>query len=256
MGIFAGTSRGGIYGGLKERARRAHRTAAICQTRSLLIITYHGRIPDYSQREKDFAAWYQDVVLQGDMAEPAEIVKGCMVIKPNGYAVWELAARVGRSLQSDRPSQCLPAAPDSAEFPRKEAEHVEGFSPELAVVTIAGGKNWRSLTSFGRPRKPSSGISSNVDPELSRPAAADQPVGQRDSLGNAHPHVPAHYGVPLAGGTHRARIAYGGDGGSAAHARRLRRRLRETCWPCRWSGALKTRAEKFAGAVTPTPSRR
>jgi prolyl-tRNA synthetase len=37
-------------------------------------------------REKDFAAWYQDVVLQGDMAEPAEIVKGCMVIKPNGYA--------------------------------------------------------------------------------------------------------------------------------------------------------------------------
>jgi hypothetical protein len=40
-------------------------------------------------RAQDFAAWYQDVVLQGDMAEPAEIVKGCMVIKPNGYAVWE-----------------------------------------------------------------------------------------------------------------------------------------------------------------------
>ena len=38
----------------------------------------------------DFAAWYQDVVLQGDLAEPAEIVKGCMVIKPNGYAIWEL----------------------------------------------------------------------------------------------------------------------------------------------------------------------
>src|SRR5438552_17870419 len=42
-----------------------------------------------TSRDKDFAAWYQDVVLQGDMAEPAEIVKGCMVIKPNGYAVWE-----------------------------------------------------------------------------------------------------------------------------------------------------------------------
>jgi len=41
-------------------------------------------------REKDFASWYQDVVLTGDLAEPAEIVKGCMVIKPNGYAVWEL----------------------------------------------------------------------------------------------------------------------------------------------------------------------
>ena len=44
-------------------------------------------------RAQDFAAWYQDVVLQGDMAEPAEIVKGCMVIKPNGYAVWEALQR-------------------------------------------------------------------------------------------------------------------------------------------------------------------
>jgi prolyl-tRNA synthetase len=44
-------------------------------------------------RNQDFAAWYQDLVLQGDMAEPAEIVKGCMVIKPNGYAVWELLQR-------------------------------------------------------------------------------------------------------------------------------------------------------------------
>ena len=44
-------------------------------------------------RAQDFATWYQDVVLQGDMAEPAEIVKGCMVIKANGYAVWELLQR-------------------------------------------------------------------------------------------------------------------------------------------------------------------
>ncbi len=44
-------------------------------------------------RSQDFAAWYQDVVLQGDMEEPAEIVKGCMVIKANGYAVWELMQR-------------------------------------------------------------------------------------------------------------------------------------------------------------------
>ena len=59
-------------------------------------------------REEDFAAWYQDVVLQGDMAEPAEIVKGCMVIKPNGYAVWEAAAaRAGRPLQGHRPSERL-----------------------------------------------------------------------------------------------------------------------------------------------------
>ncbi len=44
-------------------------------------------------RAQDFAAWYQDVVLSGDMAEPAEIVKGCMVIKANGWAVWEVLQR-------------------------------------------------------------------------------------------------------------------------------------------------------------------
>ena len=46
-----------------------------------------------TSREKDFAAWYRDVVLAGDMAEPAEVVKGCMVIKPDGYAVWEVLQR-------------------------------------------------------------------------------------------------------------------------------------------------------------------
>jgi prolyl-tRNA synthetase len=92
-------------------------------------------------RSQDFAAWYQDVVLQGDMAEPAEIVKGCMVIKANGYAVWEVLQREldQRFKQTGHQNVYFPLLiPQS--FLRKEAEHVEGFSPELAVVTIAGGK--------------------------------------------------------------------------------------------------------------------
>src|SRR4051812_24591964 len=92
-------------------------------------------------RTQDFAAWYQDVVLQGDMAEPAEIVKGCMVIKANGYAVWEL-------LQREFDTRFKATGHENVYFPllipksflQKEAEHVEGFSPELAVVTVAGGK--------------------------------------------------------------------------------------------------------------------
>src|SRR2546429_8438489 len=92
-------------------------------------------------REKDFASWYQDVVLQGDMAEPAEIVKGCMVMKPNGYAIWEILQREfdDRFKATGHQNIYLPLLiPQS--FLQKEAEHVEGFSPELAVVTIAGGK--------------------------------------------------------------------------------------------------------------------
>jgi prolyl-tRNA synthetase len=94
-----------------------------------------------TSREKDFASWYQDVVIQGDMAEPAEIVKGCMVIKANGYAVWERLQREldDRFKATGHENIYLPLLiPQS--FMRKEAEHVEGFSPELAVVTIAGGK--------------------------------------------------------------------------------------------------------------------
>jgi prolyl-tRNA synthetase len=94
-----------------------------------------------TSREKDFAAWYQDVVLAGDMAEPAEIVKGCMVIKPNGYAVWEILQREldTRFKATGHQNIYLPLLiPQS--FLEKEAEHVEGFAPELAVVTIAGGK--------------------------------------------------------------------------------------------------------------------
>jgi prolyl-tRNA synthetase len=92
-------------------------------------------------RNQDFAAWYQDVVLQGDMAEPAEIVKGCMVIKANGYAVWEALQRAfdERFKATGHQNVYFPLLiPQS--FLKKEAEHVEGFAPELAVVTIAGGK--------------------------------------------------------------------------------------------------------------------
>ena len=92
-------------------------------------------------RSQDFAAWYQDVVLQGDMAEPAEVVKGCMVIKANGYAVWEVVQREldDRFKATNHQNVYFPLLiPQS--FLKKEAEHVEGFAPELAVVTIAGGK--------------------------------------------------------------------------------------------------------------------
>src|ERR1700742_3452754 len=92
-------------------------------------------------RSKDFAAWYQDVVLAGDMAEPAEIVNGCMVIKANGWAVWEVLQREldTRFKETGHQNMYFPLLIPKS-FLEKEAEHVEGFSPELAVVTVAGGK--------------------------------------------------------------------------------------------------------------------
>ncbi len=91
-------------------------------------------------RDKDYSEWYQDVVERADLAEHSP-VRGCMVIKPYGYAIWEL-------IQKDLDARFKAKGVQNAYFPlfipesflKKEAEHVEGFSPELAVVTHAGGK--------------------------------------------------------------------------------------------------------------------
>ena len=92
-------------------------------------------------RVEDFSAWYQDVVLQGDMAEPAEVVKGCMVIKPNGYAIWErLQAELDQRIKATGHKNAYFPLLIPESFLKREAEHVEGFSPLLAVVTIAGGR--------------------------------------------------------------------------------------------------------------------
>ncbi len=92
-------------------------------------------------RGEDYPQWYQDVVREADMAEPAKVVKGCMVIKPHGYAVWEKIQREldARFKATGHKNAYFPLlVPQS--FITKEAEHVEGFAPELAVVTHAGGE--------------------------------------------------------------------------------------------------------------------
>jgi len=93
-----------------------------------------------TKRGDDYSQWYIDVVLQGELADYAP-VKGCMVIKPNGYAVWEnIQKNLDRMFkETGHVNAYFPVfIPES--FLKKEAEHVEGFAPECAVVTHAGGK--------------------------------------------------------------------------------------------------------------------
>ncbi len=88
----------------------------------------------------DYPRWYQEVVLQAGLADYAP-VKGCMIIKPYGYALWEnMQQQLDRMFkETGHVNAYFPLLiPES--FMKKEAEHVEGFSPELAVVTHAGGK--------------------------------------------------------------------------------------------------------------------
>src|SRR6185312_14770153 len=91
-------------------------------------------------RAQDFSAWYNDVVLRAELADYSP-VRGCMVIRPEGYGIWE---RMQRALDDmfkatgHRNAYFPLFIPES--FLRREAQHVEGFAPETAVVTRGGGK--------------------------------------------------------------------------------------------------------------------
>lgn len=93
-----------------------------------------------TSRQDDYPQWYQEVIKAAELAQHAP-VKGCMVIRPYGYAIWE---NIQRQLDEDikdtgHVNAYFPLfVPES--FMKREAEHVEGFAPECAVVTHAGGE--------------------------------------------------------------------------------------------------------------------
>ena len=91
-------------------------------------------------RSQDFAGWYNDVILRAELADYSP-VRGCIVFRPDGFAIWEaISAELDRRIkQTGARNAYFPLfIPQS--FIHKEAQHVEGFSPELAVVTHGGGK--------------------------------------------------------------------------------------------------------------------
>jgi len=90
-------------------------------------------------RAEDYSRWYTDIVLKAELADYSP-VKGCMVIRPNGYAIWEKmqVALDGMFKATGHRNAYFPLfIPES--FLRREADHVEGFAPQCAVVTHGGG---------------------------------------------------------------------------------------------------------------------
>ncbi len=93
-----------------------------------------------TSRADDFSQWYNDIVMRAELADYSP-VKGCMVIRPYGYAIWENVQRLldKRIKDAGHQNAYFPLfIPES--FLSKEADHVEGFAPECAVVTHGGGK--------------------------------------------------------------------------------------------------------------------
>lgn len=93
-----------------------------------------------TSRGEDFSAWYNEIVQKADLADYSP-VRGCMVIKPYGYELWE-AVKHGLDRRFKATGHVNAYFPlfIPMSFLEKESEHVEGFSPQLAVVTHGGGK--------------------------------------------------------------------------------------------------------------------
>src|SRR6516165_12250867 len=104
------------------------------------MATEEKYVEEIADQEDNFSKWYNQVVRKAELADYAP-VRGCMIIRPYGYAIWE-------NLQHLLDARFKETGVENAYFPlliprsflEREAEHVEGFAPELAVVTHAGGK--------------------------------------------------------------------------------------------------------------------
>ncbi len=99
-----------------------------------------GFVSSITRQSEDFPAWYNDVVLKAELADYSP-VRGCMIIRPYGYAIWE-------SMRDELDRHIKATGHDNVYFPlfvprsllEKEAQHVEGFNPQVAWVTHAGGE--------------------------------------------------------------------------------------------------------------------
>ena len=91
-------------------------------------------------RSEDFSAWYNEIVSRAELAEHSP-VRGCMVIRPNGYGIWERMQQAldGMFKETGHQNAYFPLFIPLS-FIAKEAKHVEGFAPELAIITKGGGK--------------------------------------------------------------------------------------------------------------------
>ena len=190
-------------------------------------------VTEITPRSEDFSRWYLDVVRRAELADYSP-VKGCMVIRPYGYAIWEHIQRLldARFKATGHVNAYFPLfIPESLLM--KEKEHVEGFAPQVAWVTRGGDEDLEEKLIV----RPTSEVHHRhdvreVDQVVARSAHAHQPVGERRPLGEGHAAVPAHDRVPLAGRAHGARDGRRGRGRDAEDPRRSTRSSPRPSWRC------------------------
>ena len=142
-------------------------------------------VQSITSREEDFAQWYTDVVREAELCDYSS-VKGCLNYLPNGYAIWE-------NIQADLDKRFKETGVENVYLPmlipenllQKEADHVEGFAPEVAWVTHGGMEPYSTV--------------------LQGSAKGMEPVELCFEMGENDPSVPALQGVFMAGRAYDSR---------------------------------------------------
>ena len=109
-------------------------------------------VEDITSMDENFAQWYTDIVKKAELMDYSS-VKGCMVIEPYGYAIWE-------NIQKDMDERFKKLGVQNVYMPllipesllQKEKDHIEGFAPECAVVTHGGGEELTALVFYPEDR--------------------------------------------------------------------------------------------------------
>ena len=171
-------------------------------------------LKDLTKRSENYSQWYNELVVKADLAEQSA-VRGCMVIKPYGYAIWEKMQRQLDDMfkETGHVNAYFPLLIPKS-FLSREAEHVEGFAKECAVVTHYRLKN--DPNGGGVVVDPAAKLEEEL---IIRPTSETiiwntyknwinsyrdlpipvQPMGKRIPLGDAYPPVPAYRRVLVAG---------------------------------------------------------
>ncbi len=180
-------------------------------------------VEEITAMDVDFAQWYTDICKKAELVSYTS-VKGCMVIRPYGYAIWENIQRIldAKFKETGHVNVNMPMfIPES--LLQKEKDHVEGFAPEVAWVTYGGSEKLEERLCV-RPTSETlfcDHYKDIVHSYRDLPKLYNQWVSvvrwEKD-----HPSVPALPGIPVAGRTHHPRYRRRGDPGDRAYAERIR----------------------------------
>ena len=121
--------------------------------------------------DEDFAQWYTDICKKAELIEYTS-VKGCMAIRPYGYAIWENIQHIldGMFKETGHENVCMPMfIPES--LLEKEKDHVEGFAPEVAWVTHGGNEKLEERYVPPRRRFSASTIRTSYTPTVTSPSS-------------------------------------------------------------------------------------